>query len=87
MPDETKPACLKFMPVKCNRTWMDFFRGKRYTGYDIYAADPQQDNGLPVGSLYQNFTEEYYFSSRGRGLGRFALMEIADKLKELNEKD
>ena len=87
MSTETKTACLRFTGVPCQRTWSDFFRNRSYLGYAIFPANTDQDNGLPVGHLYQDKAGEYYFGPNGRALGRFALLEIADKLEALNKKD
>ena len=83
MPSEAK-TLLTFFPTPCQRTWSDFFHNRWYLGYDIYPVGSSPSNGLPIGALYQDDFEQYYFSSKGRGLGRLALMEIADKLEELN---
>ena len=79
---------VRFLPTKCNKTWSDFFHGRSYTGYGILPATDHSEfyTGLGAGILVQfDDSTRYYFKPSGRALGTDALIEIAEKLKELND--
>ena len=84
----TENTVLRFIPTKCQKTWKDFFRGRSYTGYGVAPATDLSNyyTGLGAGVLLQ-FADstQYYFKPNGRALGSSALVEIADKLTELNK--
>lgn len=83
---DSRNTVLRFLPTKCNKTWGDFFHGRSYIGYGVFAATDLSNYGQGAGILLQfDDSARYYFKPSGRELGTEALMEIADKLAELNK--